>query len=168
MSNEITTTGFTPLEDPHPDSEKFTNIKLYNHLIEHMRRYSADKPGRWCSIDCMTRTFNKQARLTKPLRKKSRERLTPFSRWAREEHNKLIEVVRVGNGKNHKEALAVKIFDHLTADSHDRALVADDVNRALHRKEISQETYDKIFQIVYPLLNGSDSQPPTEEPPHAN
>jgi hypothetical protein len=164
VTNElITIPGFTPINDPHPESEKFSNIKLYNHLIEHMRGHKPENPRRWCSIECMTKEFNKQARLSKPLRKKSRERLTPFQRWAREEHNKLIEVARVGNGKNHKEAVAVKIFDHLSADSHDRELVAADVNRALHRKEISQETYDKIFQIVYPLLNGKPDEEMSEE-----
>jgi hypothetical protein len=163
---EVTLTpGFDFIKDPHPESTKFSNIKLYNHLIKHMQKYKPEDARRYCSIECMTREFEPQ--LTKPGRKKSRGRLSPFQRWAREEQGKFIVVPKAGYGdKNHNGAVAAKIFDPLTADAHERELVAADVNRALHRKEITQETYDKIFSLVYPLLN--DEQPPTEEPPHAN
>jgi hypothetical protein len=150
MDNSIIPTpGFNSLNDARPESRAFTNVKFYNHLIAHKQKGGKHS---FCSIDCMTREF--EGRSSESARKLMRVRLTHFQRWTRDEQGKFIVVPKAGyGGNNHNEALAAKIFDPLTADDRDRELVATDLNRALHRKEISDETYHKIFELVYPLLN---------------
>lgn len=158
MENTLTTTiPVTAINDPRPESTAFTNVKLYNHLIDHKRKGGKHS---FCSIDCMTRKF--ENRSFEGSRKMMRRRLATFLRWVREEHDKFIVVPR---GDDHNEALAAKIFDPLNADDRDRELVASDLNRALHRKEITEETYKKIFEILYPLLNGTPGTPTNEENP---
>jgi hypothetical protein len=140
-----------PLEDPRPESTAFTNIKLFNHLLEHLQR----PKNKYCSIDCMTKEF--EGRSYEGARAKMRQRLSAFQRWAREEMETLIVVPKAfGNG--HGEALAAKIFDSLAADDRDRELVADDLNRARQRKEITEETYEKKFNLVYPMLNENQNE----------
>jgi hypothetical protein len=158
MSDEIVPIGvFNPLEDPHPESTAFTNLKLYNHLVAHKR-----KGGKhlFCSIDCMTKLF--EPRNVESNRKRMRLRLPAFQRWCRDNQGKFIVVPK---GNNHGEALAAKLFDPLIADQRDRELIAADLNRALNRKEISDETYHKIFELVYPLLKeNGEVAPPPESP----
>jgi hypothetical protein len=153
MENQLILTSppLKPLEDPRPESSAFTNIKLFNHLLEHLHQ----PKNKYCSIHCMTKEF--EGRSYEGSRAKMRQRLSTFQRWAREEMETLI-VVPKASGNGHGEALAAKIFDPLVADDHDRELVADDLNRARQRKEITEETYEKKFNLVYPMLNENKNQ----------
>jgi hypothetical protein len=139
----LPTLAFNPIADPQPESRAFSNIKFYNHLVEHFKK------DKFCGIDCMAREF--EGRSTESNRKQMRQRLTVFRRWCRDEQGKFIVVIDDNNG--HREALAAKIYDPLNASQRDRELMAADVNRWLHRKEISEETYNRIFELVYPMLN---------------
>ena len=151
MENQLILTPppLKPLEDPRPESTAFTNVKLFNHLVEHLQK----PKNKYCSIDCMTKLF--EGRSYEGSRAKMRQRLSAFQRWAREEMETLVVVPKAfGNG--HGEALAAKIFDSQGADDRDRELVADDLNRARQRKEITEETYEKKFNLVYPMLNENE------------
>jgi hypothetical protein len=159
---------FKKLDDPHPESKVFTNVKLYNHLLLH------NKAGRWCSIDCMTREF--EGRSSESNRTIMRRRLSVFQRWCQEAQNHLVSIQR---GRQNG-ALAAKLFHPTKADDFERQVVADDLSRALHRREITETMYQTKLKLIYPVLesegNGAEPQTTennasvesTEEPPHAD
>lgn len=148
--NELVTTEqepFNKLHDPYPESKSFTNVKLYNHLVLH------NKAGRWCSIDCMTREF--EGRSSESNRQIMRRRLSVFQRWCQDNQNHMLSVQR---GRQNG-ALAAKLFDSLKADDFERQVVADDLSRSLHRKEISEAVYQAKLKLIYPALeqeNGAE------------
>lgn len=148
---------FKKLHDPYPESRSFTNIKLYNHLVLH------NSAGRWCSIDCMTREF--EGRSSEGNRQTMRRRLSVFQRWCQDSQNHLVSIQRgQQNG-----ALAAKLFHPIKADDFERQVVADDLSRALHRREITETMYQTKLRLIYPTLDQENGEgtageviPPTE------